>query len=280
MYQQYFGLTKPPFSLISDPEFLYLSGTHNKVLSALKIGVLHQFEFIVVTGEVGSGKTTLLRKLLDDVQHTVEIGFITNTHPSFGDILVWILHAFGIEDNATNEAERYELFRNFICTQKLNGRRLLLVVDEAQNMDVFAFEELRLLSNINDGSHSLLQIILSGQPELLGKLNDPNMNSFTQRIALEHRLKPLNREETERYILHRLKTAGGRPGIFNRQAISAVFRHSGGIPRVINNICGLAMLFAFANDSNVEYETVMDAIKERRTGGIFKSNPPLAYGVQ
>lgn len=268
MYTQFFGLTKAPFSLTPDQEFLYLSEQHKNALNSLKYGILQPSGFTVLTGEIGCGKSTLLRNLINDIDSTCEVGVITNTHASFGNLLEWVLSAFNLKNETDNEVERYQLFRGFIAKQKLKNRRAVLVIDEAQNMAISLLEELRLLSNLNDGQETTLQIILCGQTELLEKLNDTGLTQFAQRIAIEYHLKPLNHEETARYIAHRLKVAGAQSAIFSPQALLAIFQHSGGIPRIINNIADMALVFAFANDSKVEYETVMEVINQRKTGGI------------
>ncbi|WP_404358275.1 ExeA family protein [Methylotuvimicrobium sp. KM1] len=271
MYQKFFGLKKSPFSLIPEPEYLYLSQHHKKALNTLRYGVFQQAGFTLLTGDIGCGKTTLLQKLLNDIKCDVDLGLITNTHPSFGELLTWVLRAFNVDSTANDEAERYRVFKRFMDKRQLSNRRVLLVIDEAQNMDIPALESLRLLSNINDDGKCMLQIILAGQSELLEKINDPKLIQFAQRISIESHIKPLSYQETKDYIGHRLSVAGGRSDIFSRKAVLAVFEHSGGVPRVINNICDLAMVFAFANDSGVEYETVMEVVNERRTGGIRKS---------
>ena len=280
MYTQFFGLTKAPFSLTPDQDFLYLSEQHKDALSSLKYGILQQSGFSVLTGEIGSGKSTLLRNLVNDLDSTCEVGVITNTHASFGHLLEWVLCAFNLKNVADSEAERYQQFCGFIAKQKLKNRRAVLVIDEAQNLAISTLEELRLLSNLNDGQETTLQIILCGQTELLKKLNDPELTQFAQRIAIEYHLNPLNHEETARYIAHRLKVAGAQSGIFSPQALLAVYQHSGGIPRVINNIADMAMVFAFANDSKVEYETVMEVVNQRRTGGIIKPSSSTGSNVE
>ncbi len=269
MYADYFGLTKKPFSLVPDPNFLYLSEKHKKAISILRYGLVNQAGFTVITGEVGSGKTTIIRSILDEYKELCEVGLITHTHNAFGDLLTWVLSAFKIESNAANKAERYEQFVDFV-NQKLQAKkRVLLIVDEAQNMDIQTLEELRLLSNINVDQDFSLQLVLVGQPELLDKLNQPELRQFSQRISIEYHLKPLNFEETEHYIKYRLKRAGGKQAIFQQSAIAALYYYSNGIPRLINNIADLALVFAFGLDKKqINWKIIMDVIKERNTGGI------------
>lgn len=269
MYTKFFGLKKKPFSLIPDPEFLFLSTKHRKALSTLQYGLMSHAGFTVITGEIGSGKTTLIRSMLGKIKDQCTVGVITNTHSAFGDLLTWVLAAFNIQHETQNKAERYQLFVNFINEQSEKKQRVVLIVDEAQNMEIDTLEELRLLSNINVNQDIMLQLILIGQPELVDKLNEPQLVQFAQRISIEYHLTPLNFEETELYIQHRLQVAGSQTEIFKNSACAAVFYYTAGIPRLINNICDLAMVFAFANDAKeIGWKTIVEVINERKTGGI------------
>ena len=269
MYKKFFGLKKKPFSLIPDPNFLYLSSKHKKALTALQYGLVSHAGFTVITGEIGSGKTTLVRSLLNKIQDQCEVGLITNTHSAFGDLLTWILAAFKIESSASNKAERFQAFVDFVTEVSETQRRVVLIVDEAQNMDIQTLEELRLLSNINIDQEILLQLVLVGQPELVDKLNQPELVQFSQRISIEYHLKPLNFEETESYIHYRLKVAGSKDIIFQASACAALYYYSGGTPRLINNLADLALVFAFAADENkIDWKIIVDVISERTTGGI------------
>ncbi len=269
MYTKFFGLTKKPFSLIPDPSFLYLSAKHKKALTALQYGLVSHAGFTVITGEIGSGKTTIVRRLLDKIQDQCEIGLITNTHSAFGDLLTWILAAFKIESSASNKAERFKAFVDFITEASAAKKRVVLIVDEAQNMDIQTLEELRLLSNINVDQEILLQLVLVGQPELVEKLNQPELVQFSQRISIEYHLKPLDFTETEHYIHYRLKVAGCKDNIFQRSACAALYYYSGGTPRLINNLADLALVFAFAADNKkIDWKVIVDVISERTSGGI------------
>lgn len=269
MYTQFFGLTKKPFSLIPDPSFLYLSAKHKKALTTLQYGLVSQAGFTVITGEIGSGKTTLIRSLLNKLSEDCEVGLITNTHSAFGDLLTWVLAAFKIQSNATNKAERYQAFVDFINEKSSKSKRVVLIVDEAQNMDIQTLEELRLLSNINVNQSIMLQLVLVGQPELVEKLNRPELVQFSQRISIEYHLNPLSFEETEQYIHYRLKVAGSTDTIFHPSACAALYYYSGGIPRLINNLGDLALVFAFAADKKkINWKIIVDVVSERTTGGI------------
>jgi general secretion pathway protein A len=269
MYTNFFGLTKKPFSLSPDPSFLYLSPNHKKALTTLRYGLVSQASITVITGEIGSGKTTLIMAVLEKVQNQCTVGLITNTHSAFGDLLTWVLASFDIPHESKNKAERYQIFTRFLAEEHKKQRRVILIVDEAQNMDIDTLEELRLLSNINVADQIKLQMILVGQPELVDKLNKPELTQFAQRISIEYHLKPLNFEETRNYIAHRLLIAGGNTTIFNEAALAAIYFYTEGVPRLINNICDLAMVFAFASETKkIGWKTITEVVNERKTGGI------------
>ena len=269
MYTEFYGMVKKPFSLIPDPEFLFLSPKHKKALTTLQYGLMSQAGFTVITGEIGSGKTTLIRSLLTNYMEQCEVGLITNTHSTFGDLLTWILGAYNIKNETTNKAERYQAFVEFINKKIEEKKRVVLIVDEAQNMDIETLEELRLLSNINVNQDIMLQLVLVGQPELVDKLNRPELVQFAQRISVEYHLNPLSFEETETYIVYRLKVAGVTGSIFRKSASAAIFYYTAGVPRLINNICDLALVFAYAQDAKqIGWKTIVEVVNEKKTGGI------------
>ena len=273
MYTSFFGLVKKPFSLTPDPEFLYLSSNHKKALTVLKYGLMSQAGFTVITGAIGAGKTTLVRHILNTMGEDCDVGLISNTHSAFGDLLTWVLSAFGVEHDARDKAERYQNFVKFIEQQYNKGHRVVLIVDEAQNMDLQTLEELRLLSNINVGQDVMLQIVLVGQPELLEKLQAPELTQFAQRVSVGYNLNPLNLEETKKYIYYRLLIAGGSTQLFTPSACLAIYYFTTGVPRLINNICDLSLLYGFAEDEKiVSLQTVIEVIKEKKIGGITPLN--------
>jgi general secretion pathway protein A len=271
MYKKFFGLKKKPFALLPDPGFLYLSSKHKKALTTLHYGLVSQAGITVITGEIGSGKTTLIRCMLGKIKDQCAVGLITNTHSCFGDLLTWVLASFNIQHDAKNKSDRYQIFVKFIAEQNQKKRRVVLIVDEAQNMDIETLEELRLLSNINLSNNVMLQLVLVGQPELIDKLNLPELAQFAQRVSIEYHLKPLNYDETKNYIAHRIEAAGGSASVFNESACAAVFYYTEGVPRLINNICDLAMVFAFATDTHeIGWKTILEVVNERKTSGIHQ----------
>lgn len=271
MYTEHFGLQHKPFNLVPDPSFLYLSPNHKKALTMLEYGLMSHAGFTVVTGEIGAGKTTLIRSLLNKIEDNCVLGLINNTHESFGDLMTWVLDALDIASTAMDNAGRYRDYINFVIEQHAQGKRVVLIVDEAQNLSVQSLEELRLLSNVNIDSDIFLQLILTGQPELIEKLNQPELEQFAQRIGVEFHLKSLDFVQTQQYIAHRLKTAGARRKVFSKEACAVIYCYSEGIPRKINNLCDLAMVYAYSDDKKtVRVNSVLDMIKEKNATRIIK----------
>jgi len=277
MYESFYGLKEKPFSLLPDPAFLYLSRQHEMAITLLEYSLENQAGFCVITGKAGTGKTTLLRRLLNQIGDEVSIGLITNTHHSFGELLRWILHSFGLENTGDNRARLHQVFVDYLIAQYAKKRRTMLIIDEAQNMSSEALEELRMLSNINSEKDLLLQVILVGQPPLRDVLRRPEMEQFAQRVAVDYHLDALNSVETRGYIRHRLRVAGGEPELFTDDACEAVFVHSGGIPRLINLLADLALVYAYAGHAAViTGELIGQIVSEREKHGalpIFAVNP-------
>lgn len=271
MYTEHFGLNFKPFNLVPDPKFLYLSPVHKKALTMLEYGLMSQAGFTVVTGEIGAGKTTLIRSLLNKLDDDYLIGLINNTSESFGQLMEWVLDALEIPSSATDNAGRYRDYVDFVIEQHAKGKKIVLIVDEAQNLSVKALEELRLLSNVNIDEDIFMQLVLTGQPELSDKLNLPELEQFAQRIGVEYHLKALSYPETQKYIEHRMEIAGADHKIFTNEACAAIFCYSEGVPRRINNLCDFALVYAFADDSKeVNVNTVIDMIKDKRSSTIIK----------
>lgn len=251
MYESFFELREKPFSLLPDPEFLFMSRQHQQALTLLEYGLMNQAGFIILTGEIGSGKTTLMRHLVGRLDASFAVGLISNTHQSLGELIDWVCMAFDLKGNRDNKLEKYQSFIDFLINTYGKGRRVLLIVDEAQNLGVEKLEELRLLSNINAGKDLVLQLMLLGQPQLRNLLRQPDLEQFAQRITASYHIGPLDQTETESYIRHRIVVAGGNREIFTRDACQAVHHYSRGLPRVINLVCDTALVYAYGADLKV-----------------------------
>jgi len=231
-------------------------------LSLLEYGLVNGSAFIVITGEPGTGKTTLLNRLLDQSRRQWTIGMLENTHGGLGGLMPWITASFGLETKGKNEVELFHEFARFLERERAAGRYVLLVLDEAQNIGSAMLEELRLLSNLNDGRRRSLQILLSGQPALRDLLKGPGMEQFAQRIAVEYALEPLAEEEAIAYIGHRVRVAGGRRPLFSTLACRKVFALAGGVPRLTNQLCDHALVYGYA--AKVDVITAHHILKAAR----------------
>lgn len=277
MYESHYGFRDKPFSLLPDPAFLYPSKVHRQAIDMLEYGLLHGAGILVMSGEIGSGKTTILRYLLDQLGPDFNIGLISNTHASLGSLLPWILQSLSIDTRGFAHAEQYHRLADHLIEQYAAGRRTLVVVDEAQNMDVSMHEELRLLSNLNSGKDQLLSIVLVGQPELREILKRPALQQIAQRVAAEYHLEALNPMETESYIRHRLRQVNADAELFDPAAYSIIAYHSRGIPRLINVICDTALVYGYAEQlQRVPVSLVRDAVRDRLHYGILPLQPDAA----
>jgi len=269
MYESFYGMKEKPFALAPDPQFLFLARPHRRALIQLEYSVTHEAAFCLITGEVGSGKTTLIRHLLANVEQTVVVGLISNTSLNFGRLLQWICMSFGLDYAAKDDVSLYESFTRFLIDQYARGHKVVLIVDEAQNLGEARLEELRVLSNINADKHLLLQTILVGQPELRAIINSPQMLQLAQRITADCHMGALSADESRSYILHRLRVAGGRLNLFTSDAIRLAYQHSGGIPRLINQYCDRALIYGYADRlARVDSEQMLRAIEDRSISGV------------
>jgi general secretion pathway protein A len=251
MYTAHFGLNEKPFSISPDPRYLYLSQRHADALAHLFYGISESGGFIQLTGEVGTGKTTLVRRLLRVLPKDTEIALILNPQLSTKQFLQGICHELRVPyvQRDTGKALIDRLNQRLLAAHAAN-RRVVLIVDEAQTMSPELLEQVRLLTNLETDRQKLLQIILIGQPELREMLAQRNMRQIAQRITGRYHLEPLTIADATKYVSHRVKVAGGRPGLFSRRAIRKLFRLSRGIPRLINVIADRALLAAYTRDEH------------------------------
>jgi general secretion pathway protein A len=265
MYDQFYGFQQPPFNITPDPRFLFFSDRHREAYNHILFGIRERKGFIQITGEVGAGKTTLCRALLEELGPNYVTALILNPCLSPTQLLRTILTELGLKpEKAEDRATCLEMLNHFLLEQLGKGNDVVLLIDEAQDLDAELLEQIRLLSNLETDQRKLLQIVLVGQPELRDKLNDRSLRQLRQRITVRYHLTPLSRLEVERYIHHRLQVVGanGRPA-FTSWAIRSVFRYSGGIPRLVNAVCDKALLAGFVDGTDLlTWRQVRRAIRE------------------
>lgn len=281
MYLDYYGFHTKPFSLLPDAAALYPSKRHTMAMATLEYGLLNLAGFTLLTGEIGSGKTTLIRNLLNLLEDDVTVGVVANTHRSFGGLLQWIVSAFGIQVDSRDNVVLYNAFVDFAIAEYGNNRRVVLVVDEAQNLGAELLEELRVLSNLNTDIDQILQVILVGQPELRDIIKQPGLEQFAQRILVDYHLEALAEWEIEEYIQHRLLYAGGDPKQFDASARRLVAVFSAGIPRVANILCDTALVYGYAGQMRTIGASVMrEVIRDKSSSGILPLKKTTGLGSE
>src|SRR3989338_3949178 len=244
MYESFFSLKQKPFSVTSNPSFLFLSQRHREALAHLTYGIRERVGFIEITGEIGTGKTTICRALLNQLDEKTKTAFIFNSNLSELQLMQTIIEDLGIKTDKKNRTALFNELNHFLIQQLSLNNNVVLIVDEAQNLSLQLLEQIRMLSNLEAENEKLLQIVLVGQPELREKLKSPSLRQLRQRIAVRYHIEALPQEEIPHYILHRLRMAGATNGsspIFEEKSIREIHKHSGGIPRVINIICDKAL---------------------------------------
>lgn len=264
IYNDFFGLTSQPFALTPDPDFLFWSAAHRRAYAMLEYGVMTHAPITLITGEVGAGKTTLLQQLLRNIGSEVTVGLISNPSGSRADLLRWVLMA--LDEQASPDETYVDLFSRFqscVIREYAMGRRVILIFDEAQNLDREALEELRMFTNINTGKDVLLQLVLVGQPELRAVVGRKDMRQFAQRVAALFALPAMDLPTAQEYILHRLKVAGRTRKLFANDAVELIHHLTGGVPRLINRLCDLALIYAFtAGRKMVDVTTLHEVLDD------------------
>lgn len=269
MYLPFFGLNEKPFAITPDPRYLYMSERHAEALAHLLYGITEAGGFVQLTGEVGTGKTTVIRSLLAQTPKNAEIALILNPRMTAPEFLLTLCEELGIGvPNAAQNSlkDLVDILSHYLLKAHSCGKRIVLVVDEAQNLAPDVLEQVRLLTNLETNTQKLLQIILIGQPELREQLGRQDLRQLAQRITGRYHLDPLSNEETTAYVLHRLRVAGATTDIFTPFALSEVYRLSAGVPRVINVICDRALLGAYTQDSH------------RITGSLVRNSASEVFG--
>lgn len=267
IYSDHFGLRQRPFNLVPDPDFLFWGPAHRRAFAILEYGIMTRAPITLLTGDVGAGKTTLLRHLLTVIEEDVKIGLVSNAHGDAGDMLRWVLHAL---DQKTVVGQTYvDLFaqlQDTLISEYAQGRRVVLIFDEAQNLSRDALEELRMLTNINSGKDELVQLILVGQPELRDIVRRPDMTQFAQRVAAGFHIGTMSAETVAAYITHRVQIAGGAPDLFTPEACAAIHDHTHGVPRLVNQLCDLTLVYGFTADAR---QITADTVAEVIADGVF-----------
>ena len=251
MYEQFYNFSEKPFQLAPNPVFLFKGLKHQKALTYLEYGLVENVGFIVLSGEVGSGKTTTTQYMLNILGAKFLTAVISNTNLTVEQLLQMILREFGLLPTGKNKADHINSLNKFLHEKYAEGKRLLLVIDEAQNLSLEVLEEVRMLSNLQQGNDQLLQIMLVGQPELLHRLKKPELRQLAQRVAIHYHLTALGRQETHAYIVHRLEVVGGRKDLFTPAAVAMIYKLTGGVPRSINLVCQAALAYGFADDAKI-----------------------------
>ena len=269
MYEAFYQLREKPFSILPDPDLIYWGKMHSMAFTMLEFGVMNNAGFTVITGEIGSGKTTLVRYLLKKISPQITVGLISNSPQGRQELLQWILMSLG-EPFEGDYPILFKRLQDYLYGQFANGRRTILIIDEAQNLEPEALEHLRMISNINADKFQILQLILVGQPQLRELLLAPRLHQFAQRISSDFHLRPLDTLEVGNYIDFRLRAVGAPGPLFTEQACALIASASGGIPRMINVICDTALVYGFANDKKVISEQIVkDVIADKQQYSIF-----------
>jgi len=266
MYEKFYKLRDKPFQIEPNPSYLFKSSKHKNALTYLEYGLTENVGFILLTGEIGAGKTTLIQYALDKLDKDTETAVVFNTNVTAEQLLNFILSEFELKRPKNDKTAVLENFYQYLIQKYAENKRVLLIIDEAQNLSREALEEVRMLSNLQAESQALLQIMLVGQPELAAKLKAPNMLQFSQRIAVNYHLEGLNREESGKYIAFRLEKAGCKNNLFTPDAMALIHQFSGGIPRSINLLCNAALVYGFAEGAQTIGKEIITQIKKDKIG--------------
>ena len=263
-YLEHFGLKEQPFRLTPDPDFLYWSTQHARAKAYMESTIWLADGFVVITGEIGSGKTTLLQSFLDELEDDVVYAVISQTQLSATQFLQAVLTEFGFKPFNKRKVELLDILNSYLIEQYSNGKKVLLIIDEAQNLSTKVLEEIRMLSGIETHKEKVLRIILAGQPELKEALDAPNLKQLMQRVRLRFHLGPLSLEDLSHYIWHRMAVAGREDtSVFKEECFELIHTYSGGIPRLVNTLCDTALLIAFSDEKEVlGTEDIMAAVEE------------------
>ena len=263
-YLEHFNLKEQPFRLTPDPEFLYWSMQHARAKAYMESTIWLADGFVIITGEIGSGKTTLLQSFLEELDDDVVYAVVSQTQLSATQFLQAVLAEFGFKPFDKQKVELLDILNSFLIEQYSNGKKVLLIIDEAQNLSTKVLEEVRMLSGIETHKEKVLRIILAGQPELKQTLESPNLRQLLQRVRLKFHVGPLSQSDIEPYIAHRMSVAGRTENdVFDEDCYDPIFTYTGGIPRLVNTLCDTALLIVFADGKpTVTADDIMAAVEE------------------
>ena len=265
MYLPYFNLKTHPFSITSDPSFIFFSRRYQEAFDHLHYGITNRVGFIEITGDIGCGKTTLCRALLNHLGPDTKTAYIFNSNLTEIQLMQTLLSDLGLDPKDKQRYDLYAELNNYLIEQLSVGNNVVLIIDEAQNLSIPLLEQVRMLSNLETETEKLLQIVLVGQPELRDKLNAPELKQLRQRIAIRYHLTPFELEEVHQYIHHRLSIAGanGSTPSFGDDAVKEIHAFSKGVPRLINIVCDKALLLLFARDQcHINQQIIQECIQE------------------
>jgi putative secretion ATPase (PEP-CTERM system associated) len=262
MYKQFFGFRANPFNVNPDPRYLFLTRHTEEALACLTYGIQSRKGFVLLTGEVGTGKTTLINKLMEWLRgQQVATAFVFNSRMDVTQLLEYVMSDFGIPCETKSKSQMLQRLYSWLLDRYRAGETAVLVIDEAQNLSDEVLEEIRMLTNLETFTEKLLQIVLVGQPELEQRLKQPQLRQLRQRLTLRAKTHAFNLEETENYIVQRLRIAGSNgDAIFEREAATAIFRYSAGIPRVINLLCEHCLVSAFVDQQKLITAEIVDSV--------------------
>lgn len=277
LYTNFFNLSQRPFALTPDPRFLYWSSLHQRAFAMLEYGILTRAPITLVTGEIGTGKTTLVFHFLNMVEADLRIGLVANAHGDRGELLHWVLLSLDqAPDSNATYVQLFSQLQTYLIDEYAKGRRVVLIFDEAQNLSEETLEELRMLTNINTGSDELLQLVLVGQPELRDVVRRPSLRQFAQRVASNVHLKAMDAEMCSAYLAHRLRVAGTEREIFTPEAARLIHKSTGGIPRLMNQLADLSMVYAYTyNMKMIGREMVQHVLDEGVFFGAQEADEPV-----
>lgn len=285
MYEAFYGLKEKPFNLTPDPDYIYMSPAHENAFTHLEYALAENKGFVVITGEIGAGKTTLINFLLNRIPQDVHVGIINNTSVPTGQFIRMICEEFELKVKGVNKGGMLDRFQHFLVERFAENKRVVLIIDEAQNLSIRTLEEIRMLSNLEAEKQHLIQIVLAGQPELRAKLKKKELEQLAQRVTVHSHLRGLDSEEVARYIRHRLRVAGAdHRELFTREALEALARYSKGIPRIINILCDAALVYGFADElQSIGEDVIEDVVNDKKEAGLFdpsREHPPAGAKKQ